>query len=104
VAVMSDPRFTRQTRLAEVGDDGQSRLSDVMVRVESKGARAEVETRYLRGAGVTALAAPGGDSPDPPWLASLHPAARDVAAGAHGALVVIRAILEGSPHPRVMPR
>jgi hypothetical protein len=113
VPVTSDPRFTRQTRLAEVGEEGQARLGAVAVRVATNDAGSDagsdagaaVLARYLRRAGVLVVAAPASeDAAPPPWLMSLHPAAREVAIGAHAALGVIRAVLDGAPHPRVQPR
>jgi hypothetical protein len=109
VPVTSDPRFTRQTRLAEVGEEGQARLGKVAVCVAASDAGrdtgAAVLARYLRGAGVLLVTAPAGEDAAPPlWLVSLHPAAREVAVGAYTALGVIRAVLDGAPHPRVQPR
>jgi len=100
-----EPRFTRQSRLAEVGEEGQARLLAAVVQVAGEGTRAAVESRYLTGAGVAVDRAKVATSAsDPPWLAALHPAAREVAAGAHAALDVVRAVLADRQHPRVSPR
>jgi hypothetical protein len=94
------PRFTRQVRLAEVGEAGQAKLSRAAVRVPASGLAAAVEARYLTGAGVAVV----GDEtavaePAPAWLGSLAPSAREVALGAHAALVTVRALLSGSDPP-----
>jgi hypothetical protein len=96
-------RFTRQVRLAEVGEEGQSRLASAVVRVAGEGLASAVEARYLRGAGVRVErggAEPAAEPP-PTWLSSLAPSARAVAAGAYAALTVVRAVVAGEPHPRV---
>lgn len=119
---MSAYRHTRQVRLAEVGEAGQSRLAAAEVEVSSAGFAGEVEARYLAGAGVGALrvgsevhgaaaramdagvrvelGAVTGPSELPPGLASLEGAARDVAEGAYRALVSVRAALGGTDVPR----
>jgi hypothetical protein len=96
-------RYTRQVRLAEVGEEGQARLAQALVRVSLGGLAGAVEARYLHGAGVVhARVSPGGVALEvPAWLSALHPAARDVATGAHEALSVMRAVLSSAPHPRV---
>jgi hypothetical protein len=100
-----DPRFTRQVRLAEVGALGQERLSRAAVCPLAGAARTEVDARYLRGAGVTVVEGEGLPlAPEPAWIVSLHPAAREVAAGAYGALTVLRSVLDETPHPRVFAR
>jgi hypothetical protein len=115
---MSAYRHTRQVRLAEVGEAGQSRLAAAEVEVRSAGFAGEVEARYLAGAGVGALrvasevhmaAARAMDAsvrlelgsvsaaPElPPGLASLEGAAREVAEGAYRALAGVRAALGGT--------
>jgi hypothetical protein len=97
------PRFTRQVRLAEVGEEGQARLEGALVRVEGDGLAGRVEARYLRGAGVGVVGSDPTIVPAdaPAWLTSLTPAARDVASGAYAALDVIRAVLADASHPRV---
>ncbi len=94
-----DLKTTRQARLAEVGAFGQARLASAHVLVAEE---EPVLERYLRGAGLQTEASSDVPRDDPPaWIASLSPAALDVAAGAHGALIVVRAVLAGSPHRRV---
>ena len=112
----TDARYTRQMRLAEVGENGQRRLAMSEVRLAGEGTAAAIEARYLGGAGVSTTTSATSRSagspstlprpspplePGPPWLASLSPAAREVASGAYAALTVVRAILADSPHPRV---
>ncbi|HEX3769709.1 MAG TPA: hypothetical protein VHV30_02535 [Polyangiaceae bacterium] len=109
-------RHGRQTRLAEVGVEGQARIAGATLTVASRGLAAEVATRYLAGAGVGCLrvddarleeiaaavdpsvsvemadgvlpAAPASD------LAGLvDPGARAVAEGAREALRSLRAVL-----------
>ncbi|MGO8992918.1 MAG: hypothetical protein ACLQVI_06295 [Polyangiaceae bacterium] len=95
-------RFTRQVRLAEVGEEGQARLTCVAVRVAHDGLAGDVEARYLVGAGARVAVPLGGTvEPLPSWLASLSPVAREVASGAYAALSAVRATLSGEPHPRV---
>ncbi len=102
----TDARFTRQARLVEVGESGQARLAGASVHVAGDGAKADVEARYLRGAGVRVVlagrrACDDLSDPEPPWMDGLTPAAREVASGAYGALIAIRAVLSGAAHPRV---
>jgi ThiF family protein len=108
---MSEPRYTRQARLEEVGEKGQARLASGEARIAGAGLAGVVAARYAAGAGFGALrvreehaarAARAVDArvrtttdPDvtedaaPAWLDRLDPAARAVAAGAHEALVAI---------------
>jgi hypothetical protein len=48
---VSDGRYTRQTRLREVGEHGQARLAAATVLVEGRDG-AETEARYLERAGL----------------------------------------------------
>lgn len=97
-------RFTRQTRLPEVGEKGQERLSNATVRLATAGFAAEIETRYLQGAGVTVRppssrprASSSASSPSSSIQLGLSdPAARECAEGALRALLAIRSILEAS--------
>jgi len=108
-------RHGRQSRLREIGDAGQARIAGASAVVASRGLAAEVEARYLAGAGVarlcvrdeaTAEAARSVDArarievdpalPDAPSalpFALAHPSARAVASGAHAALVTLRHVL-----------
>ncbi len=89
-------RFMRQMRLPEVGEAGQARLSSTILPLTTEGFAAEVEARYLRGAGAAVqLGAPplrriGGNVPE---LGLDDAAAREVAEGALAALVALRAVL-----------
>ncbi|WP_394827525.1 hypothetical protein [Pendulispora albinea] len=49
---MASLRYTRQTRLADVGPSGQARLEGLRVRVTGSSLDARVEALYLAGAGV----------------------------------------------------
>jgi hypothetical protein len=116
-------RHTRQARLAGVGAAGQASLAAAEVSVAGAGLAAEVEARYLAGAGIGAIrvASDGvaeaaralGDSEVrvtiAPELASAaamkladlgasDAAARAVAEGAHRALVAIRTALASGGH------
>lgn len=87
-------RFTRQIRLAEVGEAGQARLASARVRLATSGEARAIEERYLRAAGV-GLAEPPAAEPAfaAPSLGIRHPAAQVVADGAFAALVAMRAAL-----------
>jgi hypothetical protein len=108
------PRHSRQARLAEVGEDGQRRISATACAVRGDGVAARVEARYLAGAGIGRMVldadAVAGSAKevdalvevraafdrdrdrdrDPAWSLDLEPAAREVALGAHRALQVLR--------------
>jgi len=111
-------RHSRQSRLADVGPQGQARIARALAVVPGQGLAAEVAARYLAGAGVAALRVrdeataaaarsmdpgvrvtvePGlGDTaPDEATLLAMltDPAARAVASGALLALRVLRAAL-----------
>ena len=108
-------RYTRQTRLREFGDAGQARVASSTATVESEALAAEIEARYLAGAGfgelqvrdaATALAARAArpdvsvkvDASIPAHVRPLPFDIRDAAAGAvaegaYRALVAIRAAL-----------
>ncbi len=110
---MSD-RHSRQTRLREIGQAGQRRIGAATVVVASRGVAAEIEARYLAGAGFARVVTPD-DSPaaaavavDPSVVVEARaaadaaeampfdvtdPSARAIADGAYRALVAIRATL-----------
>jgi hypothetical protein len=48
-------RHSRQTRLREIGESGQAKIAAASVEVRGSGVAAEVEARYLAGAGVREL-------------------------------------------------
>ena len=54
----SRSRHGRQVRLVEVGEAGQARIGRARAVVTTRGLAAWVETRYLAGAGVSALTVP----------------------------------------------
>jgi hypothetical protein len=94
---MADRRYTRQTRLAEVGEAGQLRLSKAPLALATSGEAAWIERRYLEAAGATVREA-AGERPAPALpFAVRDPAARDVAAGAHAALAALRSVWLGGP-------
>jgi molybdopterin/thiamine biosynthesis adenylyltransferase len=109
-------RHSRQSRLADVGPQGQARIARAVAVVPGQGIAAEVAARYLAGAGVAAVRVkdeataaavravdpgvrvevdPGlGEAGDVAALAALSdPATRAVASGALLALRVLRAAL-----------
>jgi hypothetical protein len=48
-------RHSRQSRLADVGPQGQARIARALVVVPGQGLAAEIAARYLAGAGVAAV-------------------------------------------------
>ncbi len=111
-------RHSRQSRLADVGAQGQARIARAVAVVPGQGIAAEVAARYLAGAGVAALRVrdeptaaaaravdpdvrvtvePGLISPAPDDATTLavltDPAACAVASGALLALRLLRAAL-----------
>ncbi|MDB4994655.1 MAG: hypothetical protein JWM74_2087 [Myxococcaceae bacterium] len=91
-------RYTRQSRLADVGERGQERLLGTQARVPEGGLAHEIEARYLAAAGVKVVRAPRAEGaalevdPEPGHMFA-DPAARAVAEGARRALDVICAAL-----------
>ena len=74
-------RHGRQSRLAEIGAEGQERIAAATAEVRSGGLAGEVATRYLAGAGIGALRVR--DPALAPIAAAVDPAVRvEVAAGA----------------------
>jgi hypothetical protein len=113
---MTAYRHTRQSRLAEVGEEGQARLARAAIAVRGDGFAGAVEARYLAGAGVGIVrvaeaaheaaaravdptvtierAGASGDSRATPLdVLSLEPAAGDVALGAWRALDSLRSTI-----------
>ena len=91
-------RYTRQVRLAEVGEEGQRRLAEATVRPRCCGVAGEIEARYLVAAGVGALGdadlavAGGAGEGTPQPFAELDPGAREFALGAAAALASLREV------------
>jgi hypothetical protein len=87
-------RYTRQSRLVEVGDAGQARLAAATVVLRSRGDEARaIERRYLEGAGagrVVVCAEDAGEHVLP--FEVRDPAAREIARGAHAALASLREV------------
>lgn len=111
-------RHSRQSRLRDVGSEGQARIVAGHVRVGGDDLRARVTTRYLAGAGVGTLdvsgsladvarrtdpsvvIAPGGrDMPRTDDIALRDPACASVAQGALDALATLRRLLAGDRLP-----
>ena len=95
---MSAIRYTRQARLAEVGEAGQARIAQASIAVRGQGARGDIEATYLRAAGVGHVAIANtiehADVDDSPLASlSLDPSAGDVAIGAWRALDALRRVL-----------
>lgn len=89
-------RYTRQIRLADVGEAGQARLSAAEVALVTTGFARSIEERYVRGAGMhvrTEARQRGGPAPEVTMLGLRHGPAREVAEGALSALVAFRAAL-----------
>jgi hypothetical protein len=96
-------RYTRQIRLADVGEAGQARLEASPVVLGGTGFARWIEERYLRAAGV-GRAAPDGAATAPPGvdpsvLGLRHEAAREVGDGALRALVALRRALGAGADP-----
>ncbi len=110
---MSAYRYTRQVRLAEIGDAGQERIAATTAIVDADGLAGAIEARYLAAAGVGKIATLHGDVADaaravnagvqmitgvrvrlghgdPPPFGVRDEAARDVALGAWRALAHLR--------------
>jgi hypothetical protein len=83
-------RYTRQERLAEVGEAGQARLAETTVTLHTRGAASEIERRYLEAAGAGRVIEGDEDRPLP--FEVRDEAAREVARGAHAALASLRAV------------
>ena len=80
-------RFSRHIQLAKIGLAGQAKIAAAEVTV-ARGFAGFVEARYLRAAGVSAVHQGSHDCVDPRFGA-LDPAARDVALGAHAAVLAL---------------
>jgi hypothetical protein len=111
-------RHGRQAKLAEVGAAGQARIARAVVDVRLDGPAADVAARYLAGAGVAGVRvrdaklaegaralAPGVRVYVEPTLAVdadgsdfglRDPACRDLARGAHAALLALRIVLDAA--------
>jgi hypothetical protein len=92
---MSQARYTRQTRLPEIGESGQARIARTEAEVRGSDG-ADVEIRYLWGAGVENIVHEPGSVP-PVFVHERHfryAESRRVAAGAWRALTTLRRALE----------
>ena len=87
---MGASRYTRQTRLPEVGAEGQARLERTEIELSTRGAAAQIERAYLEAAGARVREG-GGEGPALP-IEVRDPAARDVALGAYAALCALRRV------------
>lgn len=88
-------RYTRQRRLAEVGDDGQRRILAARLPV-GEGPEASYEREYLERAGAGVTSVPG-SSGEPFEHAAVfrHLASRRLAAGSWRALGALRGLIMG---------
>lgn len=93
-----DDRYSRQSRLPEVGDDGQRRIHDAALRV-CGGDGAVIETVYLLRVGVERVEMTPSSPPSEFVHASFFQfdSARRVAAGSWRALGKVRDVLELGP-------
>jgi hypothetical protein len=80
-------RFTRQVKLAEIGRRGQAKI-EAATAVSSAGFAGWVEARYLAAAGVGNVQDGTHELVDARFD-GLDPAAREVALGAHAAVVTL---------------
>jgi hypothetical protein len=109
-------RHGRQAKLEEVGALGQARIARAEVDVRLDGSAADVAARYLAGAGVAAVRvrdaklaeaaralAPGvkvrvepvlAVEAEGPHFGMRDPSCRDLARGAHAALLALRAVID----------
>ena len=86
-------RFTRQIRLAEVGEAGQAKLlaaSPVLVR---EGFAGEIERRYLEAAGVSRFETGARVTAPKDRLGLRHPEAIALGEGALQALITLKDLL-----------
>ena len=90
-------RFARQTKLAEIGAAGQAKIAEASITV-GRGFAGWVEARYLRAAGVGDVR-DGAEELVDARFDGLDPAARDVALGAHAAVVAIQAVVSRARNP-----
>jgi len=90
-------RYSRQRRLAEVGDAGQARLERAEIGVAA-GTAASIELAYLARAGVRAVLISRWQAPETFTHAAhfRHASSRRLAAGSWRALQQIKRILETS--------
>ena len=89
-------RFGRQSRLPEIGEQGQARLGEAKVALGSEGFARTIEEKYVRGFGASIDAGARVHAIDAEILGLESPAAREVGEGALRALVALRSILESS--------
>jgi len=92
---MTDARYDRQARLAEVGAAGQARLEQTSAEVRGRDG-ATIELAYLCRAGLAEVSVVPGKAPEPfthaDWFR--FPSSRRVGAGAWRALQKIKTALE----------
>lgn len=99
---MSDPRTLRQRLVVEIGEAGQARIGAARALVRGEGLAAEVERRYLEGAGFAAVEAAPGEAEPPAIAEALRPLALDASAEAvvHGAARALAQIRAAAEVPR----
>ena len=93
---MPSDRYTRQSRLAEIGDAGQRRIEAASAVLSGRDG-ADIEARYLIGAGVRNVSHEPDGEPVPFAHAGFFqfPSSRRVGAGAWRALRTLKRALEG---------
>jgi hypothetical protein len=90
-----DVRLERMARLAEVGEEGCARIRASNVEIGGDGLCAEVEERYVLGAGAPGVRRLPREARAP--FEVRDTVARDVAMGAYRALVSLRRIIGIGP-------
>jgi hypothetical protein len=88
---MMPRRFARHIQLAQIGLAGQAKIAAAEVTV-ARGFAGFIEARYLAAAGVSSVGEGSHDCSDSRFDA-LDPAARDVALGAHAAVLALMKIV-----------
>lgn len=84
-------RFARHIQLAQIGLAGQVKIAAAEVTA-ARGFAGFVEARYLAAAGVSSVRQGSHDCVDPRFD-GLDPAARDIALGAHAAVLALMKIV-----------
>jgi hypothetical protein len=99
---LTEDRYSRQRKLAEVGDTGQARIEGATFEVRGQDGD-DIERAYLERAGARAVVLTP-DAPAAPFRHAGHfrfPATQSVGAGAWRALAHLRSLLTGALPPRL---
>jgi sulfur carrier protein ThiS adenylyltransferase len=86
-------RYERQTKLSEIGLEGQAKLCESSAVVGGSGFAGEIEARYVAGAGVMLSSNKRASSVDLSCLGLRHSSAAEVGEGALRALITLRRVL-----------